>query len=95
MDSRIQLEDRIRGMEWLPPITTGGKPLKADKGLSYGPIGRSWSVKDIPGVHNHVRVHFEDSIDDLRERIINVLFPLIDAAGSNFCVSGITQMGVR
>lgn len=73
----------------------GGKPLKSDKGLSYSPIGRSWSVKDISSVHNQVWGDFEDSIDDLIERIINVLFPLIDAAGSNFCVSGITQMGVR
>jgi len=72
----------------------GGKPLKSDKGLIYSPIGRSWSVKDISSVHNQVRGDLEDPLDDLIERIINVLFPLIDAAGSNFCESGITQRDV-
>ncbi len=43
------------------------KPLKADEGLSYSPIGRSCSVKDIPGVHNEVRGDFEDPLDDLIE----------------------------
>lgn len=61
----------------------GGKPLKSDKDLSNSPLGRSWSVKDISGVHNEVRGDFEDSFDYLIERIINVLSPLIDAAGSN------------
>ncbi len=56
---------------------------KSDKDLSNSPLGRSWRVKDISGVHNDVRGDFEDSLDYLIERIINVLFPLIDAAGSN------------
>jgi hypothetical protein len=73
----------------------GGKPMKADEGLIFSPIGRTWSVKDISGVHNEVRGDFEDPIDDLIERMINVLLPMIDATGGNFCLSGITQMGVR
>ena len=65
----------------------GGKSLETDKGLSDGPVGRPWSVKNIPGVQNEVRADLEDPIDDPFEGIINVLFPLIDAVGGNLCVS--------
>jgi hypothetical protein len=73
----------------------GGKPLKTDEGLGYGPVGRPGSMKHVPGVYNEIRVNFNDPIDNLFEGIINVLFSLIDAVGGNFCVSGITQMGIR
>ena len=65
----------------------GGKSLKTDQGLSDGPVGRPWSVKNIPGVYNEIRANFNIPIDNLLEDIINVLLPLIDAVGGNFCVS--------
>ena len=49
----------------------------------------------IPGVQDEIRADFDNLIDGLLERVIDVLFPLIDAVGGYFCVSGIPQMGIR
>jgi hypothetical protein len=72
-----------------------GKPLKTDKGLGYSSIGGPGGMEYIPGVQDQIRADFDNPIDGLFKRIINVLFPLINTVRGDFRVSGVTHVGIR
>jgi hypothetical protein len=64
-----------------------GKTLKPEEGLGYSSIGGPGGMEYIPGVHDQIRADFDNPIDGLLERIIDVLFPLIDTVRGHFRIS--------